>query len=190
MPVPQIGSGELLVRVEASGICGSDVMEWYRLDRAPLVLGHEVGGRVVAVGGGVERYRFRGRGTLDGLAYTMDDGQTWGFLRFSAPTGFLDQADTYAYPNPFSPSREELGVKIRYSLRSEAVVTIKIYDWALNLVRKISAGRVIPNDGGQELLEFWNGRNEDGQVVANGVYFYTIETDQGDQARGKIVVLY
>ena len=56
MPVPQIGSGELLVRVEASGICGSDVMEWYRLDRAPLVLGHEIGGQVVAVGEGVERY--------------------------------------------------------------------------------------------------------------------------------------
>jgi len=57
MPVPQIGPGELLVRVEASGICGSDVMEWYRLDRAPLVLGHEIGGQVVAVGKGVERYQ-------------------------------------------------------------------------------------------------------------------------------------
>jgi len=57
MPTPQIGPGELLVRVEASGICGSDVMEWYRLDRAPLVLGHEIGGQVVAVGDGVQRYK-------------------------------------------------------------------------------------------------------------------------------------
>ncbi len=57
MPVPQIGPGEMLVRVEACGICGSDVMEWYRLDRAPLVLGHEIGGQVAAVGEGVERYR-------------------------------------------------------------------------------------------------------------------------------------
>lgn len=57
MPVPQIGAGELLVRVEACGICGSDVMEWYRLDRAPLVLGHEIGGQVVGVGEGVTRYR-------------------------------------------------------------------------------------------------------------------------------------
>jgi L-iditol 2-dehydrogenase len=56
-PTPQIGPGELLVRVEACGICGSDVMEWYRLDRAPLVLGHEIGGQVVAVGEGVERYK-------------------------------------------------------------------------------------------------------------------------------------
>ena len=57
MPTPQIGPGELLVRVEASGICGSDVMEWYRLDRAPLVLGHEIGGQIVAVGDGVKRYK-------------------------------------------------------------------------------------------------------------------------------------
>jgi len=57
MPIPQIGSGELLVRVEACGICGSDVMEWYRLDRAPLVLGHEIGGQIAAVGKGVEHYK-------------------------------------------------------------------------------------------------------------------------------------
>jgi len=57
MPTPRIGDGELLVRVEASGICGSDVMEWYRLDRAPLVLGHEIGGQIVDTGNGVERYQ-------------------------------------------------------------------------------------------------------------------------------------
>ncbi len=57
MPTPKIGTGELLVRVEASGICGSDVMEWYRIERAPLVLGHEIAGEIVAVGDGVERYK-------------------------------------------------------------------------------------------------------------------------------------
>ena len=55
--MPQIGPGELLMRVEASGICGSDLLEWYRRDRAPLVLGHEVAGEIVAVGEGVGRYR-------------------------------------------------------------------------------------------------------------------------------------
>ena len=57
MPTPQIGPGELLVRVEACGICGSDVMEWYRRGRVPLVLGHEIGGQIAAVGDGVERYQ-------------------------------------------------------------------------------------------------------------------------------------
>ncbi len=57
MPIPEIGPGEMLVRIEACGICGSDVMEWYRLDRAPLVLGHEIAGEIVRVGDGVERYQ-------------------------------------------------------------------------------------------------------------------------------------
>ena len=41
----------------ASGICGSDVMEWYRRDKVPLVLGHEVAGEVVEVGQGVEGFK-------------------------------------------------------------------------------------------------------------------------------------
>lgn len=53
-PVPSIGPGELLLRVKASGICGSDLMEWYRAYRAPLVLGHELAGEVAAVGNGVK----------------------------------------------------------------------------------------------------------------------------------------
>jgi L-iditol 2-dehydrogenase len=56
-PVPRIGPGELLVRIISSGICGSDVMEWYRLDRAPLILGHEIAGEVVEVGDGIEKYK-------------------------------------------------------------------------------------------------------------------------------------
>lgn len=56
-PVPRIGPGELLVKVNASGICGSDVMEWYRLKRAPLVLGHEIAAEVAEVGEGVSQYR-------------------------------------------------------------------------------------------------------------------------------------
>lgn len=57
MPVPTLGPGELLVRVRASGICGTDVMEWYRIQKAPLVLGHEIAGEVAAVGAGVEKFR-------------------------------------------------------------------------------------------------------------------------------------
>lgn len=55
--MPKIGEGEILLKTMASGICGSDVMEWYRVKRAPLVLGHEVTGTIVEVGRGVERYR-------------------------------------------------------------------------------------------------------------------------------------
>lgn len=56
MPVPEIGTGEILVRIMASGICGSDVMEWYRIHKVPLVLGHEIAGEVVDVGEGVTTF--------------------------------------------------------------------------------------------------------------------------------------
>ena len=57
IPKPKIGPGEILVKVMASGVCGSDVMEWYRIEKAPLVLGHEISGEVVEVGAGVKRFR-------------------------------------------------------------------------------------------------------------------------------------
>ena len=56
MPVPLIGPGELLVKIYSSGVCGSDVMEWYRINKAPLVLGHEIAGEVVDVGEGVKSF--------------------------------------------------------------------------------------------------------------------------------------
>jgi len=55
-PVPVIGDGELLVKVRESGICGTDVMEWYRIKKAPRVLGHEIAGEVVEVGKGVTKF--------------------------------------------------------------------------------------------------------------------------------------
>jgi L-iditol 2-dehydrogenase len=52
--IPKIGPGEILVKVFASGICGSDVLEWYRIQKAPLVLGHEIAGEIAAAGEGVK----------------------------------------------------------------------------------------------------------------------------------------
>ncbi len=54
---PEIKPGELLVRVEASGICGTDVIEWYRRDKVPLVLGHEIAGVIEKVGSGVSGFK-------------------------------------------------------------------------------------------------------------------------------------
>lgn len=57
LPVPEIADDEVLVKVFASGICGSDVMEWYRLHKAPLVLGHEIAGEIVETGRNVQDYK-------------------------------------------------------------------------------------------------------------------------------------
>lgn len=57
VPMPAPGNDELLVKVISCGICGSDVVEWYRLPRAPLVPGHEIGGEVAAAGKSVSRFK-------------------------------------------------------------------------------------------------------------------------------------
>ncbi len=57
LPVPEVGKGEILIKVMASGICGSDVLEWYRIKKAPLVLGHELAGEIVEVGDGIAKFK-------------------------------------------------------------------------------------------------------------------------------------
>jgi len=57
IPTPRPGPRELLVKVISCGICGSDIVEWYRLPRAPLVQGHEIGAQVVAVGDSVTKFK-------------------------------------------------------------------------------------------------------------------------------------
>jgi L-iditol 2-dehydrogenase len=57
-PVPRIqGQGDILVRTAACGICSGDLMPWYLAKKAGTVLGHEVVGRAVAVGGNVADIR-------------------------------------------------------------------------------------------------------------------------------------
>ena len=57
MPKPESGDDEILLKVMASGICGSDVIEWYRVPKAPRVLGHEATGVIEKVGAKVKRFK-------------------------------------------------------------------------------------------------------------------------------------
>ena len=55
--IPEIKDDEILVKIMASGICGSDVMEWYRIKKAPLVLGHEIAGIVEKTGENIKDFK-------------------------------------------------------------------------------------------------------------------------------------
>ncbi|MCX5807102.1 MAG: alcohol dehydrogenase catalytic domain-containing protein [Proteobacteria bacterium] len=57
LPIPVVGKRDILIKVMASGICGSDIMEWYRIKKAPLVLGHELTGEIVEVGEEVLKFK-------------------------------------------------------------------------------------------------------------------------------------
>lgn len=56
-PVPEPKADEIKVKIMSCGICGSDIVEWYRLPRAPLVPGHEIGAEVVKIGEVVKDYK-------------------------------------------------------------------------------------------------------------------------------------
>jgi L-iditol 2-dehydrogenase len=56
MPKPSIGEDEFLMKVMASGICGSDVTEWYRVPKAPVILGHEATGTIEKTGSKVTQF--------------------------------------------------------------------------------------------------------------------------------------
>jgi len=63
IPKPIIASGELLVKVKNSGICGSDILEYYRFAKMKklgvdnLILGHEIAGDIVEIGNDVKKFK-------------------------------------------------------------------------------------------------------------------------------------
>ena len=72
VPAPEAGPGELLVRVAACGICGSDVHGYDGSSGRripPIVMGHEAAGVVEAVGDGVEGFDAGDRVTFDSTVY-------------------------------------------------------------------------------------------------------------------------
>ncbi|MBU0530096.1 MAG: alcohol dehydrogenase catalytic domain-containing protein [Candidatus Aenigmatarchaeota archaeon] len=79
---PKVGPDEVLIKIIASGICGSDIMEWYRIKKAPLVLGHEISGEIAEVGENVTQYKPGQRVSAthhvscDECSYCLDGNET------------------------------------------------------------------------------------------------------------------
>jgi len=79
------------------------------------------------------------------------------------------------YPNPFNPR-----TTIRFDLTRPSRVDLRIYDLSSRLVRNLIRGRVLAASPHEVV---WNGRNEDGQMVAAGVYFCRIEAGSCGETR-------
>ena len=79
VPDPQIAPNEVLVRIKACGICGSDV---HGLDGStgrripPIIMGHEASGIIEATGPAVRRWRKGDRVTFDSTVYPLEDWYT------------------------------------------------------------------------------------------------------------------
>jgi hypothetical protein len=72
-------------------------------------------------------------------------------------------------PNPFNPA-----TTIRYELEESGVVSLRVYNVAGQLVRTLVDGH---RAAGQVYEAVWNGRNDAGQTVSSGVYFYKLSSE-------------
>jgi ligand-binding sensor domain-containing protein len=125
-------------------------------------------------------------GSNNGLVNLTESNGFWeGDWKVFLASSEIKSDETYAFPNPFSPAMEF--VKIKYVLKSDANVTIRIMNFSMDLV-KVLVQNTLRGKG--ELFEVWDGRNEIGNIVKNGVYFYRIDADGLSKPLfGKIMVM-
>lgn len=127
-------------------------------------------------------------GSNDGLARIIESSAYNGEWKvYFASEPLKSNNETYAYPNPFSPRQEQL--KIKYSTGgTEADVTIRIFDFGMNYIRTIiqNAPRNRDLEGAPE---FWDGRDDKGNYLPNGVYFYRIDINDDEPLFGKIIYM-
>ena len=97
----------------------------------------------------------------------------------------LSNESVYFFPNPFNPDADRAGVS--YSLARAADVTVRLYDSAGHHVATALDGVSRPARARQ--TDTWDGTDDSGDIVANGVYFYVIETSEGERAVGTVAVL-
>ena len=126
-------------------------------------------------------------GVDDGLLKSTDGAQTWTLFRANVAPGASGEGarpvEVYAYPNPVNPQRDG-AVRIRLDLTSASDITVRVFDYGMNLVRTIEApGRPA---GPNEVA--WDGLSDGGLRVANGAYIYTVEA-AGQRYSGRILVL-
>ena len=126
-------------------------------------------------------------GSLNGLAKFSGPSGAWNgdwTLYIAAKT--VENVNTsYVFPNPFSPSSET--ARILYATDKDADVTIRIFDFGMNLVRTIIQNA--PRGKSARQLESWDGKDERGNIVPNGVYFYRIDIGDDKPLYGKIMVI-
>ena len=88
------------------------------------------------------------------------------------------------YPNPFNPE-----TWIPYRLAEDAFVTLTIYDQAGQVVRTLDVGhRIASAYESRSKAIYWDGRNDVGERVTSGVYFYTLTAGDFSATRRMLIL--
>ena len=78
-------------------------------------------------------------------------------------------------------------MRFQYNTTRPTRVTLRIFNFAMELVATVVSGKERPIPG--DYSEVWDGRNEQGELVANGVYFYRLDLEGEGTFWGKLIVL-
>ncbi len=125
-------------------------------------------------------------GSDNGLARLTETSEMWqGSWKVFIAANEGGKDEYFAYPNPFAPGLES--VRIVYKLtQPQQKVTIRIFDFGMHLVKTLLQNAV--RTGGKSEMVFWDGLDEDGKIVPNGVYFFRVDVGSS-RYFGKIMVL-
>lgn len=126
-------------------------------------------------------------GSADGLARTENNGYQWTIFRSFVSTRQRTEPAVYAYPNPFSPARGTF-LRFQYNIQQATTVKIDIYNFAMEKVISLQEFEAVPEQNTFDRSAAWDGRDNNGRMVDNGVYFFRALLD-GRKTWGKIVVI-
>lgn len=127
-------------------------------------------------------------GTNDGLAKTIEsENEFWNnqWITYLASSGSVNQNQSFAFPNPFNPKFDV--ARIKYNLTTNSSITLRIFDFGMNLVRTVIQNA--HRNQNAEQIEVWDGKDENMKIVPNGVYFYRIDINDSNVLFGKIIVM-
>ncbi len=105
-------------------------------------------------------------------------------------TASPDITDVYSYPNPSKTGQATLKI-ITTNLVETSNIQLKIYDLNGELVRATKTGeirQVAVSDNRVEYAYTWDGKNQEGEKVANGIYLYWFKADNKSKT-GKVAIL-
>lgn len=124
-------------------------------------------------------------GTDNGVAVSYDQGETWTAIDYSKGFEGLDGLSSIVYPNPFFIGSGSVCF-FKFYVENSYSVDLEIFDFAGTRVKTLLNSQ---REGPGEVEVAWLGKNENGEYVANGVYFYTIKLDGVLKSTGKVAIL-
>ena len=122
----------------------------------------------------------------EGLARLKETNGFWEgeWKIFLASQELKSSNESYAFPNPFTPDGGY--TRIKYINSAGKSITVRIFDFGMNLVRTLIQNA--PRSTGDQ-FEIWDGKDQLGNTVPNGVYFYRIDISSEAPIFNKIIVL-